>query len=114
MKKVLIIGAILLVVGICISFGGFAMMGFDFSKLSNVNHVTQTYTPEGAFTDLSVTGVTCDIRIAKSENTACTVVCTIDDRFKPTVTVENGKLMIHVDDNLNGISESVSTGAATR
>lgn len=100
MKTALIIGAILLVLGILVSLVGLYMLGFDFSKLSSVTYTTHTYTPEGDFTDIYFTGTTCDVRFAKSEDDACKVVCKVDDRFAPAVTVKDGKLSISVDDTL--------------
>lgn len=100
MKKALIVGAVLLALGIILSLGGFAAMGFDFSNLLTANHVTRTYTPEGDFSDISVTGVTCDIRVAKSEDDTCKVILMIDDRYDSSVEVQSGKLSIHVEENL--------------
>ena len=100
MKKALIVGAVLLALGILLGLGGLAAMGFDLSKLLSITYTTHTYTPEGDFADISITGVTCDIRIAKSEDNTCKVVLRIDDRYDPIVEVENSKLSIRVDENL--------------
>ena len=54
MKKALIIAAVLLALGIMIGLGGLAMTGFDFSKLSSVTYMTQTYTPDGYFADITI------------------------------------------------------------
>jgi len=100
MKIALIIGAILLALGILIALVGFWMLGFDFTKLSSFTYTTHTYTPEEAFTEISFTGTTCDVRFAKSEDDTCKVVCKVDDRFTPTVDVKNGTLNIQMEDTL--------------
>ena len=98
MKKASITAAILLIFGILLGIGGLSIMGFDFSKLLSANYTTRTYTKDGTFTDISITGITCDIRIAKSNNDTCKIVCTMDDRLEPTVKVDNGKLQVHIND----------------
>lgn len=100
MKKALIAGAVLLALGVILCLGGFAAMGFDISKFFSVTYTTHTFIPEGDFSDISVTGETCDIRFAKSEDGTCKIICTVENRCVPTAEIKDGKLTIHVDDNL--------------
>ena len=97
--KILIIVAISLVlIGIAI-FGG-VMMAFkgDFSKLSTVKYVTNTYPIDDEFVDISVESKWADIIFALSEDGKCKVVCHDMENMEYAVAVNDGELSVSVKD----------------
>lgn len=80
--------------GILIALCGMLAMGFDFTRMNTLNFVTNTYDVDEAFSDISVVGAECDIRLLPSEDGTCQVVCTESDRIDHSVEVVNGTLNI--------------------
>lgn len=80
--------------GILIALCGMLAMGFDFTRMNTLNTVTNTYDVAEAFSDISVVGAECDIRLLPSEDGTCQVVCTESDRIDHSVEVVNGTLNI--------------------
>lgn len=84
----------LIAAGLCISFFAALSLGFDFTKMNTMDFVTNTYTVDEKFSNISVDGAECDIRLLASEDGVCKVVCTEGENISHSVTVENGTLSI--------------------
>lgn len=98
-KNIMIIAVVLIVAGIFLSFGALASMDFDFNKLNTLSFVTNTYSVDEEFTNISVEGAECDIRLLPSEDASCRVVCNESDRISHSVTVKDNTLTIDRTDN---------------
>lgn len=98
-KVWLIIAGSLVLVG-CILFACvMATLGWDFSKLSDSGFETNTHEVTEPFGDISLTSETADIVFALSEDGACRVECREEQNTKHYVAVENGVLVIRLEDN---------------
>ncbi|MBQ9780806.1 MAG: DUF4097 family beta strand repeat protein [Clostridia bacterium] len=98
-KKIwLITAASLLMLGCVIFVAVMTMLNWDFTKLSTSNYETNTHKISEAFRDISVETNTADITFVPTENAECFVECFEQENLKHSVTVNNGKLMIRVDD----------------
>lgn len=99
-KKVMIIVASASVfVGLFISLGALIAMNFDFSRLNSVTFVTNTYSVEEAFSNVSVDGAECDVRLLLSEDGSSKVVCKESDRISHSVAVNSGTLTVERHDD---------------
>jgi len=97
-KGWLIAATLLTVIG-CILMGGvMIMLKWEFSKLSTVTYETNEYTVNEAFQGLSITSETADIELVPSENGKVSVVCHEQTNQKHTVAVENGTLVVRLND----------------
>ena len=97
-KGWLIAATLLTVIG-CILMGGvMIMLKWDFSKLSTVTYETKEYTVDEAFQGLSITSDTADIELVPSENGKVSVFCYEQTNQKHTVAVENGTLVVRLND----------------
>ena len=95
MKKGLIITAVVLIVaGIALFTAALVAAGFDLSKLSGENYVTNTYTVDEKFTGVSVKTSQTDVIFKLSEDGKVKVVCEEREKVRHSVTVENGTLTI--------------------
>lgn len=99
MKKWLIVAGILVVAGLLIGAVGLALFGFDFSGLGTREMVTNTYTIEESFENISVDAITADIRFAPSEDGGVKVVCYEDKKVPFSAHVEGDTLVIACKDN---------------
>lgn len=98
-KNIMIVAVILIVAGIFLSFGALASMDFDFNKLNTRSFVTNTYSVDEEFTNISVEGAECDIRLLPSEDASCRVVCNEGDKISHSVTVKDNTVTIDRTDN---------------
>ncbi len=98
-KNAILIAVILIAVGLFISFGSFLAMGFDINKMNTMDFVTNTYSVDEKFSNISVKGAECDVRLVPSEDAACRVVCNEGDKISHSVTVEDDTLVIERKDN---------------
>lgn len=73
--------------------------GWDFSKLSTVKHLEDTYTITEDFQTVSLDTESADVRILPSEDGSCKVVCKYPEKSSHSVAVEDGVLKIHFEDN---------------
>lgn len=99
MKKWLIIAGCLIAAGLIIGTVALALTGFDFAKLGTKEMVTNTYTVEENFTNISLDAINADITFAVSENGGVKVVCHEDKKVPFSVHVENDTLEISCKDN---------------
>ena len=77
--------------------------GWDFSKLSTVKHLEDTYTITEDFQTVSLDTESADVRILPSEDGSCKVVCKYPEKSNHSVAVEDGVLKIHFEDNSSWI-----------
>lgn len=98
-KNAILIAVILIVVGFFISLGGLFAMGFDFNKMNTLDFVTNTYTLDGGFSNISIKGAECDVRFLLSEDDSCRVVCKEGDKISHSIAVKDNILEIERIDN---------------
>ncbi len=98
-KKIwLITAASLLVLGSVIFTAVMTVLNWDFTKLSTSEYETNTHKLPEAFRDISIESSTADITFVPTENAEYSVECFEQKNLKHSVTVENGKLVIRVED----------------
>ena len=93
-RKMMRIGALLLLIGAVLSVGAFAVNGFRFDGLENVSYEEVTYMPEGAFDRLDVSAVDAEIHIQPSQDGICRVVCDEREDARYSVEVQDGALTV--------------------
>ncbi len=93
-RKWLIVGVSLLLIGGIIFTVAMSLFGWDFLKLSSTNYQTKEYAVAEEFNGISIHGQEADIRLVASEDGACKVVCLEKESVPHTVEVQNGKLVI--------------------
>ena len=98
-RKMMRIGALLLIIGAVLCVGAFAVNGFSFDGLENVSYEGVTYMPEGAFDRVDVSAVDAEIHIQPSQDGICRVVCDETERWHYSVEVQDGVLTVHSDAN---------------
>lgn len=96
--KIWFITAASLVLLGCILFAGvMTALKWDFSKLSTVKYETNTHEISEPFGDISLTTDTADIMFALSGDRKCRVECCEDENAKHSVNVENGTLVVKIN-----------------
>ncbi len=98
-KNAIIIAGIMIVAGLVISVGAMAVRGFDFTTINTVSFVTNTYTIDEEFSNISINGDECDVRLLPSEDESCKVVCYENDKVYHSVEVKDDTLTIERHDN---------------
>ena len=98
-KKIwLITAASLLVLGCVMFVAAMTFLNWDFTKLSTSNYETSTHKISTGFRGISIKTNTADIIFVPTENTECSVECYEQENLKHSVTVEDEKLVIRVED----------------
>lgn len=97
-KRILLVGLALLVVGGLILTAAMFSMKFDFRRLGTRKTVTNTYTPAGDFEDILVSTDTAEITFLPSEDGKLKVVCVEEEGRQHVVTVSAGALSIQAVD----------------
>lgn len=98
MRIWLIIATTLVVVGAIVFTAAMAACGWDFSKLGTVKFETKTFNGSENITGILMDSDTADICFAPSEDGQWKVVCHEQENRKHTVSVEDGILIIKVED----------------
>lgn len=98
MKKMLIISAVCILLGLAIAFGGMVMIGFEFTKLNTVQYETGTAIVNTDFQNISIGTREHDVTLAKSENDTCKVVYTTNAGIACNISVNNGTLTVTCTD----------------
>lgn len=94
----LIIAACLVLIG-CILFGGvMAMLNWDFTKLTTGKTETNEYKIPNNYQSIFIVTDTADIVFVPTDDTNANVICHEDSNRKHSVTVENGTLVIQIND----------------
>ena len=94
----LIIAVVLVALGLILFAGVMANYDWDFSKLSTVTYVTNTYETNGEFDKISINVDTTEIKFVPTEYESCSIVCFEAEKVKHSVTVQNGTLVIDTID----------------
>ncbi len=94
----LAVGAALVVLGSILFVGAMATCDWDFTKLSTVTYVTNTYKPRGEFDKISIDAATTEIELVLTDEEACRIVCVEAEKVKHSASVENGTLVIDTVD----------------
>jgi len=94
----LIVAAVLIVCGICISVFALKKVDFNFKEMSSMKSVSNSYQIDENFSGISVEGAACDVLLAVSKDGDCRVICDESDKVYHKVTVENDTLTIKSKD----------------
>lgn len=97
MKKPLLIALLLCLAGLIIWFVSLAAVEFDITKISTVDHETNTYEIDGEFDKILIETDTADIRFVWTEED-CKMVCHEEAKVKHTATVRDDTLVIRAID----------------
>ena len=97
-KKLLIAAALLVLIGCVLFVSAMAMQGWDFTKLSTTKYVTNEYELSGSVKNISVRIDTADVTLVPSESGKASVVCFEQEKVKHSVSVNEGELVIEVND----------------
>lgn len=98
-KKAISIAALCTAAGAFLSFSALAALDFNYFELGTMDTAENTYVLAETFTNITVNGAECDVRLLPSEDGTCTVVCSETNRIAHTVTVENNTLTIERTDD---------------
>lgn len=98
-KVWLIVAVCLMVVGLLLGGASLLLVGFDFSKLGTQDMQTNTYAPEGDFSNICVDVMTADITFKLATDGKTKVVCYEEKEIKHKVEISDGALLITNDDN---------------
>jgi len=92
----LVIAISLVLLGTVIFGGALAIMGWDFTKLSTVNYVTNDYEIADSYNNISIVTNTADVVFEYCEGNETSVVCYEEEKAKHNVYVKDGTLYIEV------------------
>lgn len=96
----LIIAVSLVALGLIAFAGAMAAYSWDFTRLSAVEYVTNTYEVNGAFDGISIDVDTTKIEFAPSDDERCRIVCLESEKVKHSAFVQGGTLVIEAVDTL--------------
>lgn len=94
----LIMAAVLVALGMILFAGVMATYDWDFTKLSTVTYVTNTYEVSGGFDKISIHVDTTEIEFVPTDDEDCSIVCLEADTVKHSADVQNGTLVIRTVD----------------
>ena len=94
----LMTAAALVALGVILFAGVMANYDWDFTKLSTVTYVTNTYEVSDEFDKISINVDTTEIEFVPTENETCRIVCFEAEQVKHSATVQNGTLIISTVD----------------
>ena len=100
-KKWMFAAAILFAAGVLLCVISFALLGFDFDKLSTVKYVTNTYEVLENFHKITINADTEEISFVLSEDENCRVIC-LEEENDPHKVIVNDDNMIIERKNRNG------------
>lgn len=90
----LITGISLVIIGLITFSAVMTSYRWDFTKLSTVKYISNTYQVTEAFESISIDTDTADIVFSDSDNSTCKVICYEQENVKHTVTVQDGTLTV--------------------
>ena len=93
-RNLIIAGIVLVAAGVLLCGGTFAYLGFDMSRLSTADLVTNTYEVDEDFKDIKLTADAEDVILISSDEGNCRVECTEPAKSPHDVKVENGILTV--------------------
>lgn len=88
----------LVALGLILFAGVMANYDWDFSKLSTVTYVTNTYETNGEFDKISIKVDTTEIEFVPTEDESCSIVCFEAEKVMHSATVQNDTLIIDTID----------------
>ncbi len=94
----LITATALVTLGAILFAGVMAQYDWDFTKLSTVTYVTNTYEVSDEFDKISINVDTTEIEFVPTENESCSIVSFEAEQVKRSATVQNGTLIISTVD----------------
>ena len=94
MRKILLLGGILVVVGVLLLGAAFVMSGFDLSGLDTAAYETKTYAVSEAVTTLEIQTDEADIALRPSDDGTLRVDCVARQKVDYTVLAEQGTLRV--------------------
>ena len=94
----LITASALVALGAILFAGVMAKYDWDFTKLSTVTYVTNTYEVHGEFDKILVNVDTTEIEFVPTEDKACSIVFFEAEKVKHSATIQNGTLIISTVD----------------
>lgn len=100
-KGVIITAAIFISMGLTLAIAGMALMDFDWFKLSTVQYEEVSHKVTESFDSLDIRDVEYDIRILRSSDGECRVVCKDSEKIYHTLSVTGGMLTVNrVDERM--------------
>lgn len=96
MKTCIIIATILILLGLVLFTVIMSLNHWDFSKLSTVKYVDNTYSTRENFSKISIDTSTADIRFVPSDSDACQVIFHEQENAQHQVTMEEDCLTIRL------------------
>lgn len=94
----LITAAVLTALGLILFTGVMAAYDWDFTRLSTVAYVTNTYETKGEFDKISINVDTTEIEFVSTEDEDCNIVCFEAEKVRHSAAVQNGTLIIDTID----------------
>lgn len=94
----LITATVLVTLGLILFAGVMANYDWNFSKLSTVTYITNTYETNGEFDKISINVDTTQIEFVPTEDESCSIVCFEAEKVRHSATVQNGTLVIDTID----------------
>ena len=110
MKKFLITGGILVAVGLVIFVILLSCINWDFANLSLYNNISTEYAVDEAYNGISIITDTADVTVRKSDDGKTSVVSFSPEKLCYSVLVENGILLIKLEDSRKWYEKLFSTG----
>lgn len=100
-KIAVIVALAVVAAGIMISVAAMALLNFNFGRMNTVMYDTKTHYIEDDFSNISVIGAECDVRLIPTDDNKCKVICTDgeDDKIFHSVSVSQNTLKIERHDN---------------
>lgn len=97
-KICLIVGAVLIIVGLSIVAIAMTVNHWDITKLSTIKYVTNTHSLNESFRDISIETDAAEILFVLSEDDRCKVICHEQENSLHRVSIQDGTLRIHEED----------------
>lgn len=94
----LTVAASLVLLGLAVTGGAFAMVKFDFSGFATSKRVSNTYVLDGEIKDITVNVYTADVAFAAHDEDGAKVVCYETEKLKHSVELKDGTLSVSTVD----------------
>ncbi len=99
--KWLLAGLALVLLGLALFAATMSVFGWDFTKLNTASYRTDTHDVSGEFDKISIFSDITDIGFVPAEDETCRILCYVPEQMQHTAAVENGTLLIQVEDTRN-------------
>lgn len=98
MKKLVVIGILILILGIMVSGVSFALMGFSFGGFAEEKYENRETACGTDITRIEIRANIEKVTVLRAEGDSCRVICSENDALKHTVAVEDGVLTVRSED----------------